>query len=144
MQTLFERYQNKLQLPNSWQQKINQNQTLASKLQACLPHFMQDAILSAEIEQHTLTIMTPHAAWASRLRLQQAQLKQALSPLAIDQIHIMIAQQNSDTKRQLKKEKPSVSEENIETLAICAANLPDETLRNSIARLIKALESYSH
>jgi len=109
MQTLFTQYKHKTEGLNHLAEQIAQRKQLLSALTACLTPNTQQALLSAEIIDDTLILVTPSAAWATRLRFDAQKLMRAANNPNLRQYRIQVMAQTTDiveTNKAQPAEKP--------------------------------------
>jgi len=138
MQTLFTQYKHKTEGLNHLAEQIEQRERLLLTLRACLNSSMQQALLSAEIMDDTLVLVTHSAAWATRLRFEAQNLLTAANHPNLRQYRIQIITKNNDaqtTQKHTSVEKPS--DEAIVALQEITNKLAaNDTLKASMTRLL--------
>jgi hypothetical protein len=141
MQTLFTQYKHKTEGLNHLAEQIEQRERLLLTLRACLNTSMQQALLSAEILGDTLVLVTPSAAWATRLRFEAQKLLAAANHPNLRQYRIQVIAKHNDvqtTKKNTRAEKPS--DEVIVALQEITNNLAaNDTLKASMTRLLQLI-----
>jgi len=139
MQTLFTQYKHKTEGLNHLAEQVEQRERLLITLRACLNSNMQHALLSAEILDDTLVLVTPSAAWATRLRLEAQKLLAGANHPNLRQYRIQVITNHKDlpiTQQHRSVEKPS--DEAIVALQEITNNLAaNDTLKASMTRLLR-------
>jgi hypothetical protein len=141
MQTLFTQYKHKTEGLNRLAEQVEQREQLLVTLRACLNSSMQQALLSAEILDDTLILITPSAAWATRLRFEAQKLLAAANHPNLRQYRIQVITNHKElptTQQNRSAEKPS--DEAIVALQEITNNLAaNDTLKASMMRLLRLI-----
>lgn len=141
MQTLFTQYKHKTVGFNRLAEQVEQREQLLITLRACLNSSMQQALLSAEIIDDTLILITSSAVWATRLRFEAQKLLAAANHPNLRQYRIQVNVKHevlptAQAHRTLKKP----NEETILTLQEITDKLcADDALKASMMRLLRLI-----
>ncbi len=143
MQTLFTHYQHKTKGLTHLVEQIAQRESLLATLRSSLNPNMHDALIGAEIVDDTLTLLTPSAAWATRLRFDAQKLLAAIHNPNLRHYRIQIMTQSHDIiERSTKYVSEKPSDDALVALQTLTDQLaPNDTLKESMERLLKAVKT---
>ncbi len=120
---------------------------LLKKIKSALPEHLSEHALYCVLTNKKLSLYTDSAIWSSQLRFYHSVILQSLLGShtgVIETLQIKVTPPATAQKPEHKRQKKIPSSKNINFILDQAEHQSDETLRNSLLRLGKYLQSKSN